>query len=56
MTSANHAETTFSDFPNLDTKDRSETVVRRCSLKFHKFQRKAHVLESLFNKLAGLKT
>ena len=34
MTSANHAETTFSDFPNLDTKDRSETVVRRCSLKY----------------------
>ena len=33
MTSANHAETTFSDFPNLGTKDRSETVVRRCSLK-----------------------
>ena len=32
----------------------TEAAARRCSLKFHKIYRKAHVLESLFIKVTGL--
>ena len=32
-----------------------EAAVRRCSSKFHKIHRKTPVLESLFNKVVGLK-
>ena len=32
----------------------ADILQNRCSEKFHKFQRKTPVLESLFNKVAGL--